>query len=849
MKLILLIYLMFTFTVSFGQNKSNEGGVFYNNYKAKSPNKMTDFAVKGDLNAIKSNLSIHYKYSNSEWHFIRCTSLVIGELCQSKIISQIYFTPSFPAMLNDTMRLVQNIDSVHVGYAPLQSAFTGKNVIIGYVDTGIDFNHGDFKNSDGTTRVLRYWDHNLGFDVGRTPLKYGYGQVWTNSDIDNNSCSSTDNHAHGTTVSGTGSGNANENGRYKGVAPESDIIIVETNFDLANWTLTVADAVDYIFTVADEMGKPAIVNTSVGDYLGSHDGTDPASQIVDSLLKEKSGRIVVAAAGNGGNWGKFHLKANVDADTSFTWFEVNPNSALDTPSVYFDLWADTLDFKNVEFALGSNIQTSNFEFRGRTQFHTIQSMLGTTTLDSIMNNGNKLSPVQIFAEEINGVYHLEVYLEDPDSSDYLFSFMTTGAGVYDLWSGTSMGLSNIKSDGLPSAMDYPNIIYYSQPDTLTTIVSSWNCLESVTSVGNFSGQLDYIDVNGDVYSFNHIPGKLSINSSKGPNRIGYIKPDVSATGDGNLSAVIGQYANNGSNALAQGGMHIRNGGTSIACPVISGIAALYLEKCPNSSFEDYKNDLFLNAREDFYTGVTPNFGYGYGKIDAFKLLGETNFDVTLIGDSLICDAPAIFETLENNFESYSWFNDETTASILMDETDTVSVVVKNIRGCQSFSDSILVIKGTLPIYPTINILGGGLVTTPANTYQWYLEGDAINEGEEKFYNPVVSGSYSVEVFSPEGCSYISNESLIDISTLEELKKNEFVVFPNPFVDHFQVIKNDYYNVSIMINDITGKLVYEFVEVESADLFISISMNEFPSDMYFVTISYDKSYKTFKLIKQ
>ena len=50
--------------------------------------------------------------------------------------------------------------------------------------------------------------------------------------------------------------------------------------------------------------------------------------------------------------------------------------------------------------------------------------------------------VTIFAEEINGVYHLEVYLEDPDSSDYLFSFMTTGIGAYDLWSGTSMGLSN-----------------------------------------------------------------------------------------------------------------------------------------------------------------------------------------------------------------------------------------------------------------------------------------------------------------------------------------------------------------------------------------------------------------------
>jgi len=849
MKHILLIFTLLSFALLFGQNKDNEGGIFYNTYKAKSPNVITDFAVKGNLEVIKSNKEVHYKYSNGDWHFIRCTSELLGDLCQTKVVSQIYFTPSFPAMLNDTMRLVQNVDSVHAGYAPLPSSFTGKDVIIGYVDTGIDFNHGDFKNDDGTTRVLRYWDHSMVFDAQRTPPKYGYGQAWTNIDIDNGICTSTDWHAHGTTVSGTGSGNANENGRYKGAAPESDIIIIETNFNLANWTLTVADAIDYVFEVADSLGKPAIVNTSVGDYMGSHDGTDPAAQVIDSLLKDKPARIVVAATGNSGAWGKYHLKANVDTDTSFAWFEVNPSSALGTSAVYFDLWADTLDFKNVEFAIGANVQSSSFDFRGNTQFYSIESMLGGSTTDSIMNSGNKLSPVQFFAEEINGVYHLEVYLENPDSSNYLYSFMTTGAGVYDLWSGTALGLSNIKSMGLPSAVDYPNIIHYNLPDTLSTIVSSWNCLESVTSVGNFAGQLDYIDVNGNLYSFNHTPGKLSVSSSKGPNRRGYIKPDVSATGDGNLSAVIGAYANNGSGSLAQGGMHIRNGGTSIACPVISGIAALYLEKCPNSTFEDYKNDLFINAREDNFTGITPNFGYGYGKIDAFKLLNESNFEVTIIGDTLICDDPEIFETAENNFDTYMWSNSESSASISVNETDTVFVVVANERGCKSYSDSIVVIKGTLPMSPVINILGGGLVATPADSYQWYLDDIAIINANEQFYNPTVSGSYSVEVFSPEGCSYISNLSSIDLSTLDELKKNEFVVFPNPFVDHFQIIKNDYYDVRIMINDIAGKLVYEFVEVDSADLFISISMDEFPSGMYFVTLSYDESYKTFKLMKQ
>ena len=849
MQFKLLAILFFVTVLSYGQNEEIYGGIAFNKYKSKQSEKITDFAVKGDVDKIKASKEVHFKYSNGDWHYIRCSSKILGELCQSKAVTQIYFTPSYPAMLNDTMRLVQNIDSVHEGYAPLIDSFTGKNVIIGYVDTGVDWQHGDFKNDDGSTRVIRYWDHSLGFNAGRTPPKYGYGQVWTNEDIDNGICTSTDNNAHGTTVTGCGSGNANENGRYEGVATKSDIIIVETNFNLANWTLTVADAIDYVFTVADSLGKPAVVNTSVGDYLGSHDGTDPASKIVDSLLNAKPGRIVVAALGNSGNWGKYHVNGVVNSDTSFTWFEVNQSSAFGVPAVYFDFWADTADFNNVDFAMGADAQTPSFNFRGRTQFFNIQNMLNQTTFDSIMVGGNKLSPIEMYAEEINGVYHLEVYLENPDSSDYLYRFMTTGSGEYDIWSGTVMGLSNIKSTGLPNVASFPDIAFYHLPDSLKTLVSSWNCLESVVSVGNFAGQKDYIDVNGNNYSFGHNPGELSINSSKGPNRKGYMKPDVSATGDGNLSACPLFLANTTSNALAQGGMHIRNGGTSMACPVIAGIAALYLEKCPNSTYVDYRDGLHANTWQDNYTGVTPNYAYGYGKVDAFKLLNTTNFNVTLVGDTLICDDPEVFSTVENNFTSYDWFNGETTPTILMDVTDTVSVIVTNSRGCQAKSDSIIVIKGTLPISPMINILGGGLVTTPADTYQWYFEGAAINGATEQFYNPDTSGYFTVEVFSPEGCSYISDPITVDLSTLIELKKNEFIIFPNPFVNSFQIIKNDYYQVELSITDVNGKLVYEYIEFDSTDLFISVDLSDISSGLYFITLKYDNSYKTFKLIKQ
>jgi hypothetical protein len=328
-----------------------------------------------------------------------------------------------------------------------------------------------------------------------------------------------------------------------------------------------------------------------------------------------------------------------------------------------------------------------------------------------------------------------------------------------------------------------------------------------------------------------------------------MKPDVAATGDGNLSAVISAYANNGSGSLAEGGMHIRNGGTSIACPVISGIAALYLEKCPNSTYEDYRNSLHQNAYEDSFTGNTPNYAYGYGKVNAFKLLNTTNFDVQVVGDTLICDDPELFSTSPNNFMTYEWFNGLTTPSILVNETDTVYVSVQNSRGCRSLSDSIFTIKGTLPMEPVINILGGGLVTTPAADFQWFFEGNPINGANEQYYNPDTSGLFSVEVFSPEGCSYISDSIQINLSNLQELKKNEFIIFPNPFVNSFQIIKNDYYDVELVITDLNGKLIYEFIEFDSTDLFISVDLNHIPSGLYFITLNYNNSYKTFKLVKQ
>jgi len=270
---------------------------------------VSSFAVPYSLtnmeNLSKNKINIHHV--TPKWIYIQSSLSHLQELVKSESIDDFYFDNAIPTALADSARLLHYVNQVHNGTGGLDSPYTGKGVIIGIVDQGLDFTHPDFKNDDGTTRFLRYWDHTLSSGGPASP--YGYGIVWNEEQINNGTCISTENGTgHGTTVAGMACGNANANGQNRGMAPEANLIIVESNFSLPNWTMTIADACDYIFKVADTLGMPAVVNLSLGSYLGSHDGDDPASEYMESLLDEKPGRIIVCAAGNSGAKGKYHVR-------------------------------------------------------------------------------------------------------------------------------------------------------------------------------------------------------------------------------------------------------------------------------------------------------------------------------------------------------------------------------------------------------------------------------------------------------------------------------------------------------------------------------------------------------------
>jgi len=559
----------------------------------------------------------------------------VRRLNQCAGLDFVEFSASRPQLLTDVMLLNNNVHPVHQGAAPLPQAYTGADVIMGYVDSGIELNHPDFQNSDGSTRVLAIWDQTQDEIIPfRVPEPYGYGQEWNAEDI-NAGITGHDDQAqffgHGSTVAGVGSGNGFASGQFKGVAPDADIIAVSSDFSRENWKISVAEAVNFIFTKAEAIGKPAVVNLSLGDYYGSHDGLDAAAIWIDEMLEESNGRVVVAAAGNSGNVGNYHLSYDVTAsDTAFTWFKYNPQ-ALESGAVFFEVWADAADFENVHYAVGVDAVTPTFQFRGYSDWQTTADNLDVLVTDTIFFNGQQMGIVETWAALRGDQVLLQVAVTQPFATNYRWRFSTTGSGKFDCWSYAPFGTSEIFATGLPTTAAYPPMADYRLPDNEKTIVDSWVCSDKVIAVGNYYNRESFVNYLGELTTYPVTQGAISLNSSRGPTRDDRQKPTIAASGDNTLSAGrlvhLNALINNEPHKVAQDGWHYINGGTSMSSPVVAGAAALYLQRDPEASYQDVRDAVIDNALADMFTGVLPGLQFGNGKLDVFGMLTNP-FQVT-----------------------------------------------------------------------------------------------------------------------------------------------------------------------------------------------------------------------------
>ena len=189
----------------------------------------------------------------------------------------------------------------------------GKDVLIGIVDSGIDYENPDFRNADGTTRILALWDQTL--QNGKPPQGYHIGTEFTSEQINEalrmevreeryRIVPSRDTSGHGTAVAGiaAGNGRGSKNGKYRGAAPEAGLLIVkmggagETGFPR---TTQLMRGVDYIVRKAEELKKPVAINISFGNTYGSHDGTSLVERYLNTV-SERWKNVICVGSGNEG---------------------------------------------------------------------------------------------------------------------------------------------------------------------------------------------------------------------------------------------------------------------------------------------------------------------------------------------------------------------------------------------------------------------------------------------------------------------------------------------------------------------------------------------------------------------
>ncbi len=562
---------------------------------------------------------------------------------------------------------------------------TGKGVIIGIIDTGIDIEHPDFIDSQGQTRILSIWDHTLDTeDVGRiadNPDGYSYGTEWSRAIIQQGygTCLHRDYDGHGTHVAGTAAGNGRAQsyeGPYIGIAPEADLLIVKFDFENIknrNSETMILDGINWIFQQAARLGKPCVINMSLGGNYGPHDGSTPEERGIDDLAGPN--RIICISAGNAGSSyegptfeqiggpihgsGNFSVNRDIVVQTGSDYVPDSPDSSTDY--LFFDIWYSGQDTCRVQITTpGGKKYPPNFEGRyqhlwvtgGRSRcLKTPEGTLCVTNTKGANSSWSSDNADNNLYIEISDVHKTK-----PSAGQWVIDLIPLkGNGDYQAWHGFSTSLSHTyfwyNSGSLSHTWGDPsdaslstNQMTIGSPATALQAISlgayqtkniwpgrlyeDWTFPESPYSLIWQSYGVAPLDYYNPFYLMD-----LAYFSSRGPSRDGRTQPFITAPGVGIVASLSASTRDNPNetyfrrlNRVEFGGNHTVLQGTSMSCPHATGVVALLLEKANRSGLSptpaDIKTYIKAGSRHDDFTGLNPqntedsNNDWGYGKMDA-----------------------------------------------------------------------------------------------------------------------------------------------------------------------------------------------------------------------------------------